>query len=58
MVAEFKSDLSRARTREGMQAAKAEGRQTNAEIFELFNDARSTVYRIVKRIPEPQTTAK
>jgi len=41
-----------------MQAAKAEGRQTNAEIFELFNDARSTVYRIVKRIPEPQTTAK
>ncbi|MET4061991.1 DNA invertase Pin-like site-specific DNA recombinase [Arthrobacter sp. UYP6] len=75
MVAEFESDLIRARTREGMQIAKAKGRlrgkqpklsklqeahvvslytageHTTTEIAELFNVARSTVYRIVQRTP-------
>jgi len=57
------SDLLRARTREGMQVAKAKGRSahvvslykggqhTTAEIAELFKVDRSTVCRIVKRHP-------
>jgi DNA invertase Pin-like site-specific DNA recombinase len=73
MVAEFEADLIRARTREGMQIAKAKGRlrgkqpklsptqekhliethragtHTTTEIAELFNVARSTVYRIIQR---------
>jgi DNA invertase Pin-like site-specific DNA recombinase len=73
MVAEFESDLIRARTREGMQVAKAKGRlrgkqpklsnaqqrhllelhaaglHSTAELGELFNVARSTVYRTVQR---------
>jgi DNA invertase Pin-like site-specific DNA recombinase len=73
MVAEFESDLIRARTREGMALAKAkgrlkgkkpmlsnaqeahlvalhaEGKHTGAELAELFNVARSTVYRAVER---------
>jgi DNA invertase Pin-like site-specific DNA recombinase len=73
MVAEFESDLIRARTREGMQVAKAKGRlrgkqpklsipqqrhlvevhnagtHTTAELAELFNVARSTVYRTIQR---------
>nr|WP_227820228.1 recombinase family protein [Agromyces aureus] len=73
MVAEFESDLIRARTREGMQVAKAKGRlrgkqpklsvpqqrhlmelhhagaHTTTELAELFNVARSTVYRTVQR---------
>ncbi len=73
MVAEFESDLIRARTREGMQVAKAKGHlrgkqpklstaqqhhlmevhraetHSTAELAELFNVARSTVYRTVKR---------
>ncbi|MCU1408122.1 MAG: resolvase [Microbacteriaceae bacterium] len=72
MVAEFKSDLIRARTREGMQVAKAKGRvarktteavgnatdlmevhdagtHSTAELSELFNVARSTVYRTIQR---------
>ena len=71
MVAE--SDLIRARTREGMQVAKAKGRlrgkqpklsvaqqrhlmeiheagtHSTAEMVELFNVARSTVYRRIDR---------
>ena len=71
MVAE--SDLIRARTREGMQVAKAKGRlrgkqpnlsntqqkhlmevhsagkHSTAELAELFNVARSTVYRTIQR---------
>lgn len=67
------SDLIRARTREGMQVAKAKGRlrgkqpklsnaqqrhvmeihdagtHSTAEIAELFNVARSTVYRTIER---------
>ncbi|WP_159620304.1 recombinase family protein [Arthrobacter zhaoguopingii] len=77
MVAEFESDLIRARTREGMQVAKAKGRlrgkqpklsksqeahlvslykggqHTTTEIAELFQVARSTVYRIVQRTQDP-----
>ena len=73
MVAEFESDLIRARTREGMQVAKAKGRlrgkqpklsgtqqrhlmeiheagtHSTTEIAELFNVARSTVYRTIDR---------
>lgn len=73
MVAEFESDLIRARTREGMQVAKAKGRlrgkqpklsmtqqkhlievhnaglHSSAELAELFNVARSTVYRTIQR---------
>jgi DNA invertase Pin-like site-specific DNA recombinase len=73
MVAEFESDLIRARTREGMQVTKAKGRlrgkqpklsntqqnhlmevhnagtHSTAELAELFNVARSTVYRTVQR---------
>ena len=73
MVAEFESDLIRARTREGMQVAKAKGRlrgkqpklsplqeahlvalhrsgeHTSADLAELFNVARSTVYRALER---------
>jgi DNA invertase Pin-like site-specific DNA recombinase len=73
MVAEFESDLIRARTREGMQVAKAKGHlrgkqpklspaqqrhlmevheadtNSTAELAELFNVARSTVYRTVQR---------
>lgn len=73
MVAEFESDLIRARTREGMQVAKAKGRlrgnqpklslpqqhhlmevhnagtHSTAELAELFNVARSTVYRTIQR---------
>ena len=73
MVAEFESDLIRARTREGMQVAKAKGRlcgkppklspaqpkhlmevynagtHTTAELAELFNVARSTIYRTIQR---------
>ena len=73
MVAEFESDLIRARTREGMAVARAKGRlkgkqpklslrqeahlvelhrtgsHTGAELAELFNVARSTVYRAVDR---------
>ncbi|TFC87422.1 recombinase family protein [Cryobacterium sp. TMT4-31] len=73
MVTEFESDLIRARTREGMQVAKAKGRlrgkqpklsntqqkllvevhnagtHSTAEIAELFNVARLTVYRTVQR---------
>ena len=73
MVAEFESDLIRARTREGMQVAKAKGHlrgkqpklspaqqrhlmevheagtHSTAELAELFNVARSTVYRTVQR---------
>ncbi|MCC3265275.1 recombinase family protein [Arthrobacter gengyunqii] len=77
MVAEFESDLIRARTREGMQIAKAKGRlrgkqpklsksqeahvvslynageHTTTEIAELFQVARSTVYRIIQRTHPP-----
>ncbi|MGO4689233.1 recombinase family protein [Glaciibacter sp. 2TAF33] len=73
MVAEFESDLIRARTREGMLVAKAKGHlrgkqpelspaqqrhlmevhqagtRSTAELAELFNVARSTVYRTVQR---------
>ena len=73
MVAEFESGLIRARTREGMQVAKAKGRlrgkqpklsatqqrhlmeiheagtHSTAEMAELFNVARSTVYRTIDR---------
>jgi len=73
MVAEFEPDLIRARTREGMQVAKAKGHlrgkqpklspaqqrhlmevhlagtHSTAELAELFNIARSTVYRTVQR---------
>lgn len=73
MVAEFESDLIRARTREGMQVAQAKGRlrgkqpklsnaqqkhlmevhnagtHSSAELAQLFNLARSTVYRTVQR---------
>ena len=73
MVAEFESDLIRARTREGMHVAKAKGRlcgkppklspaqpkhlmevynagtHTTAELAELFNVARSTIYRTIQR---------
>jgi DNA invertase Pin-like site-specific DNA recombinase len=76
MVAEFESDLIRARTREGMQVAKAKGRLRGkppklspaqqkhlmevynagthttaepAELAELFNVARSTIYRTIQR---------
>lgn len=73
MVAEFESDLIRARTREGMLVAKAKGHlrgkqpklsvaqqrhlmevhqagtHSTAELAELFNVARSTVYRTVQR---------
>jgi DNA invertase Pin-like site-specific DNA recombinase len=79
MVAEFEADLIRARTREGMKVAKAQGRlrgkqpkltprqeahlvalhrtgeHTSAELAELFNVARSTVYRTLERAR--QTTA-
>ena len=78
MVAEFESDLIRARTREGMQVAKAKGRlrgkppklsnaqqrhlmeihdagtHSTAEIAELFNVARSTVYRTIQRQLAPK----
>lgn len=73
MVAEFESDLIRARTREGMQVARAKSRlrgkppklspaqqkhlmevynagtHTTAELAELFNVARSTIYRTIQR---------
>ena len=73
MVAEFETDLMRARTREGMAVARAKGRlrgrkpklsskqeahlvelwrtgeHTTAELAELFNVARSTVYRAIQR---------
>ena len=73
MVAEFESDLIRARTREGMAVARAKGKlkgkqpklssrqeahlvelhraggHTGSELAELFNVARSTVYRAVDR---------
>ena len=73
MVAEFESDVIRARTREGMQVAKAKGRlrgkqpklynaqqkhlmevrnagtHSSAELAELFNVTRSTVYRTIER---------
>jgi hypothetical protein len=73
MVAEFESDLIRARTREGMQVAKAKGRlrgkqaklsmlqqrhlielhsaatHSTTELAELFNVARSTIYRTLER---------
>jgi len=73
MVAEFESDLIRARTREGMAVARANGRlrgkqpkltplqeahlvalhrsgeHTSADLAELFNVARSTVYRALER---------
>ena len=73
MVAEFESDLIRARTREGMQVAKAKGHlrgkqpklslaqqrhlmevhlagtHSTSELAELFNVARSTIYRTVQR---------
>jgi DNA invertase Pin-like site-specific DNA recombinase len=73
MVAEFEADLIRARTREGMQVARAKGRlrgkqpkltprqeehpvrlqrtgqHTSGELAELFNVARSTVYRAIRR---------
>ena len=73
MVAEFETDLIRARTREGMKVAKANGRlrgkqpklsptqaahlvdlhrsgrHTSAELAELFNVARSTIYRTLRR---------
>jgi DNA invertase Pin-like site-specific DNA recombinase len=73
MVAEFESDLIRARTREGMQIAKAKGRlrgkqpklsaaqqrhlmevyaagtHSTTELAELFNVARSTIYRTIER---------
>ena len=73
MAAEFESDLIRARTREGMQVAKAKGHlrgkqpklsvpqqkhlievhnaglNSSAELAELFNVARSTVYRTIQR---------
>ncbi len=73
MVAEFESDLIRARTREGMQVAKAKGRlrgkqpklsmpqqrhlmelhnagtHSTTELAELFNVARSTIYRTIER---------
>ncbi|MFS0731895.1 recombinase family protein [Microbacterium sp. 1P10UB] len=73
MVAEFESDLIRARTREGMQVAKAKGHlrgkqpklsapqqrhlvntyltgtHSTTELAEIFNVARSTVYRTLQR---------
>ena len=73
MVAEFESDLIRARTREGMRVAKAKGRlrgkqpklsmpqqrhlmelhsagtHSRTELAELFNVARSTIYRTIER---------
>ncbi len=59
MVAEFEADLARARTREGMAVAKAKGRlrgkrpklspKQEAHLAELFNVARSTVYRAIQR---------
>jgi DNA invertase Pin-like site-specific DNA recombinase len=73
MVAEFEADLVHARTREGMQVARANGRlrgkqpkltgrqeahlvalhhageHTSAELAELLNVARSTVYRALER---------
>jgi DNA invertase Pin-like site-specific DNA recombinase len=73
VVADFEADLIRARTREGMRVAKAEGRlrgkqpkltprqeehlvalhrageHTSAELAELFNVARSPVYRALTR---------
>jgi DNA invertase Pin-like site-specific DNA recombinase len=73
MVAEFESDLIRARTKEGMAVARARGRlkgkqpklsaiqqrhlmelhkagtHTPTELAELFNVARSTVYRTIER---------
>ena len=73
MVAEFESDLIRARTREGMAVARANGRlrgkqpkltplqeahlvalhrsgeHTSADLAELVNVARSTVYRALER---------
>ena len=73
MVAEFESDLIRARTLEGMQVAKAKGRlhgkqpklsntqqkhlmevhsagtHSTAGLAELFNVARSTMYRTIQR---------
>jgi DNA invertase Pin-like site-specific DNA recombinase len=76
MVAEFEADLIRARTREGMQVAKAKGRlrgkqpkltsrqeahlvqlhrtgqHSSSELAELFNVARSTVYRAIRRAGE------
>ena len=83
MVAEFESDLIRARTREGMQVAKAKGRgrlrgkrpklsaaqqrhlreiheagtHSTAEIAELFNVARSTVYRTIELSNYRSTTS-
>ena len=80
MVAEFESDLIRARTREGMQVAKAKGHlrgkqpklspaqqrhlmevhlagtHSTAELAELLNVARSTVYRTVQRQSVDHTT--
>lgn len=73
MVAEFESDLIRARTREGMQVARAKGRlrgrapklstaqqellmqvyrdgtHTSAELSDIFNVSRATVYRTIQR---------
>lgn len=73
MVAEFETDLIRARTREGMALAKAKGRlrgkqptlsparrrhllelvdsnkYTQAELAELFNVSRTTIYREIQR---------
>lgn len=80
MVAEFESDLIRARTHEGMQVAKTKGRlrgkqpklsvpqqrhlmevhnagtHTTAELAELFNVARSTVYRTIQRQTHSENT--
>lgn len=77
MIAEFESDLSRMRTREGMKVAKAKGRlrgkqpklkptqeahlvqlwragtHSSADLAELFDVARSTVYRAVQRAGQP-----
>lgn len=80
MVAEFEADLIRARTREGMQIAKAAGKlrgrqptlskakrrhlidlattgkHTQAELAELFDVSRTTIYRELRR--EPRDTER
>lgn len=79
MVAEFEADLIRARTREGMQIAKAAGKlrgrqptlskakrkhllalaaageHTQAELAELFDVSRTTIYRELRR-EQPDAT--